>query len=68
MNKRFLRGLIPLLLGLLACQPMVVIGWTEFFFVFILIAILIGPPLYKLIRGIEIKSAQNDKDEKGNPE
>jgi uncharacterized membrane protein len=38
---------------LLACQPVIAIGWREGLFIFVLIAILIGPPVYRFIRRIE---------------
>ena len=44
-----------LIFGTLACQPVFAIGWKEVFFVFILIAFLIGPPIYRFIRKFEKK-------------
>jgi hypothetical protein len=61
MNKKFLAGISVLLLSTLACQPVFAIGWKEAFFVFILIAFLIGPPVYRLIRRIENSLKQKDK-------
>ena len=55
MNKKMLVSLSALLLGMLACQPVIAIGWKEAFFVFILIAFLIGPPIYRFIRKFEKK-------------
>jgi hypothetical protein len=43
------------LMGVLACQPVFVIGWREFFVVFILVALLIGLPLYRFIRRSKAK-------------
>lgn len=63
MNKRFLWGFFLLVFSALACQPMIVVGWRELFFIFVLIAILIGPPLYRLIRKLEIKSRQNHSED-----
>ena len=37
----------------LACEPIIAIGWRELFFIFILMAFLFGPPLYRFIRRIE---------------
>jgi hypothetical protein len=54
MTKPFWGGLLALLLSTFACQPVIAVGWNEFLFVFILIAILLGPPLYRFIRGLEI--------------
>jgi hypothetical protein len=39
--------------SVLACEPVIAIGWREMLFVFILIAIVFGPPVYRLIRKIE---------------
>ena len=58
MNKSNLRGvagLIILVLSALACRPVIAIGWEEFLFLFIVIAILIGPPVYRFIRKLEKK-------------
>lgn len=52
-NKRFLPGLLAILLGTLACEPVIAIGWKEMFFVFLFVAILFGPPLYRFIRRLE---------------
>ena len=53
MNKKFLLGFLPLLLGTLACQPVIAIGRNEFLLVLLLIAVLLGPPLYKMARKME---------------
>ena len=55
MNKKNLAGISVFLLSTLACQPVFAIGWKEVFFVFILIAFLIGPPIYRFIRKFEKK-------------
>jgi hypothetical protein len=55
MNKKVLAGLSALVFSALACEPIFVIGWKETFFVFILIAFLIGPPIYRFIRKFEKK-------------
>jgi hypothetical protein len=46
---------------LLACRPVLVIGWGEFFFLVVVIAVLIGPPLYRLIRKIENSHREKNK-------
>jgi len=56
MNKKFLAGISTIVLSTLACQPVFAIGWKEVLFVFILIAFLIGPPLYRFIRKIDRKN------------
>jgi hypothetical protein len=39
--------------SLLACEPFIAIGWKEIFFIFVLGAILLGPPLYRFARWME---------------
>jgi hypothetical protein len=55
MNKKIRAGTSVFVLSMLACQPVFAIGWKEVFFVFILIAFLIGPPVYRFIRKFEKK-------------
>jgi hypothetical protein len=52
-NKKFLLGLFVVLLSTLACEPVFAIGWEELLLLFILFAILLGPPLYRFIRRLE---------------
>jgi len=52
-NKKFLLGLFVVLLSTLACEPVFAIGWEELLLLFILFAILLGPPLYRFFRRIE---------------
>jgi hypothetical protein len=63
MNKKFLSGLLMLFTSLLACRPMIGIGWNEFLILIILIAVLLGPPLYVFIRRVEsfLRRRQKDK-------
>jgi len=63
MNKKILSGLFALLISTLACEPVIAIGWRELFFVFILIAFLFGPPLYRFIRRVE-NFRRNDRKKK----
>ena len=65
MNRNMWR-LFPFLLLMLACQPMVVVGWKELLLVFLLVAVLTGPALYRLIRRIESRSGQNDRNQTNN--
>jgi len=64
MNRNLLAGLSLLLLSLLACEPVIAIGWRELFIVFILMAFLFGPPVYRFIRKIENLIKQNKQKEK----
>ena len=50
-----------LILSALACQPVVAIGWREALFIFLLIAFLIGPPVYRFFRRLE-KARERKKD------
>jgi hypothetical protein len=61
MNKNILAGISVLLLSTFACEPVFAIGWKEVLFVFILVAFLIGPPVYRFIRKIEKLYNQKDK-------
>jgi hypothetical protein len=53
MNKRPLYALFLLLLSTFACRPLLAIGWNEFLILSGLIAVLLGPSLYRLIRSVE---------------
>jgi hypothetical protein len=53
MNKNLRCGLVVLLFSSLACKPVLAIGWNEFMFLFLLITVLLGPPLYRFIRRAE---------------
>ena len=53
MNRKLSLAFALLLLSTLACEPVFVIGWQELFLFFLLIAILLGPPLYRLLRRME---------------
>jgi hypothetical protein len=62
MSKKFLCGLITLLLSTLACRPVIAIGWEEFLVLFVLIAFLLGPPLYRFMQRIENFRRRQKKD------
>ena len=64
MHKKLQIGLAVLALSLLACEPVIAIGWREIFIVLGLIVFLFGPPLYRFIRTVDdfLKSrAKKDK-------
>jgi hypothetical protein len=46
---------------MLACEPVIAIGWREIFIVLGLIGFLFGPPLYRFIRRIEIFLKKKNK-------
>jgi hypothetical protein len=62
MNKRSLSGLAALLLGTLACRPVIAIGWQEFLILGLLMAFLLGPPIYKVMKRIENFWGRQKKD------
>jgi len=58
---------IPAVVGvviftLLACEPVIAIGWKEILFVFFLMAFLFGPPVYRFIRKIEKYRRREEQD------
>ena|GEM_PF-1373602 len=55
-------SLFVLLLSTLACRPMIAIGWEEFLFLAALMAFLLGPPLYRLMKRIENFRGNKRKD------
>ena len=56
-------SLLVLILACLACEPVFAIGWEELTFVFVLLAVLLGPPLYRFFRRLEnYRRRQRDKD------
>ncbi len=59
-------GSIALLLNLLACRPMIAIGWPELIILVILIAILLGPLMFKMYRLLDKiqKASRNEKKKK----
>jgi hypothetical protein len=46
-------GLIALLLSLLSCRPVIAIGWPELVVLIVIIAILLGPLLFRLYRFLD---------------
>jgi hypothetical protein len=53
MNRRFLFGLIALTSSTFACSPVIAISWNEFLIIGVIVALLLGPPLYRFIRRVE---------------
>jgi len=50
-------------LSILACEPVIAIGWREIFIVLGLFVFLFGPPIYRFIRRVEkfMKHEKKDK-------
>jgi hypothetical protein len=46
-------AILSLALTMLACQPVIAIGWEELLVLIILIAFLLGPTLFKLYRFLD---------------
>lgn len=49
-NSGFLLALRLLLLSVLACRPVITIGWQEIGILVLLLMVLLGPPLYRLFK------------------
>lgn len=61
MRKVIWAGLSALMLGTIACQPVLAIGWREGVLILLLILLLIGPPVYRFLRRLENHRRQKDK-------
>jgi hypothetical protein len=48
-------------IALLACRPVLAIGWEEILFVAVLLAFLFGPPLFRLYRWVQKFKEDPDK-------
>jgi hypothetical protein len=57
-------GLIVALLSLLACRPVIAIGWPELTILVVLIAVLLGPLLFRLYRFLEKVQKAGQAEEK----
>lgn len=53
MNRKFVYGLLALLLSTLACEPMIGIGQNELLCLLIVILVLLGPPLYRFLKRVD---------------
>jgi hypothetical protein len=61
MKRNPFAGVSMLCLGALACRPVLAIGWGEFLILTVVIALLIGPPIYKFLRDVEKSRRQKDE-------
>lgn len=61
MRKVIWAGLSALMSGTIACQPMLAIGWREGVVILLLIALLVGPPVYRFFRRLESSKRQKEK-------
>ena len=55
---------LVLCLALLSCRPVIAIGWPELIILTLLIAILLGPVLFRLYRFLDKVQKANQADEK----
>lgn len=63
-HLRVIRSSI-LLASLMACRPIIAIGWTEIIIIVILVAILMGPLLFRLYRFIDrVQKASKEEKKK----
>lgn len=55
--------LAVLISSLLACRPIIAIGWTEIIIIVVLILVLLGPFLFRVYRFIDKvqKTSKNEK-------
>jgi hypothetical protein len=53
MNRKTVYGLLALVLAVVACSPVIAISWNEFLIIAVIVAVLLGPPLYRFIRRVE---------------
>lgn len=64
-----LAGLIVLLISLLSCRPIVAIGWPELLILVLLVAVLLGPLLFRLYRFLDkiqkVSRAEEKKKKQG---
>jgi hypothetical protein len=51
--QKRIAGITTLLLSLLACRPIIAIGGTEIIIIVVLVAILLGPLLFRIYRFID---------------
>jgi len=61
MKKNFSLGIAVLILGTLACEPIFAIGWREILIVMVLVAFLLGPPVYRFLRRLEDYRRRKDR-------
>ena len=56
-------GLAGLALSLLACRPVVTVGWQEMAIVFAVIAVLVGPLVFRIYRQLMGFGTSDEGDE-----
>jgi len=61
MNKKAFATSMIIFLGVLSCRPVIAIGWGEFLILTVVVAVLIGPPVYRFIRRLENSRREKNK-------
>ena len=61
---RLLLFLTALMLGVLACRPVLAIGWPELIILVVLIGILLGPLIFRLYRFLDKVKKVSQSEEK----
>jgi hypothetical protein len=49
-HYRVLIGVVLLSLSVLACRPVITVGWSEIAILFVIAAVVVGPLLFRLYR------------------
>jgi hypothetical protein len=57
-------NIIILLFSLLSCRPIIAVGWTEIIIIVVLVAILMGPLLFRIYRFIDRLQRASKEEEK----
>ena len=57
-------SLFVLLLSLLSCRPVIAIGWPELLILIVLIAVLLGPAMFRIYRIIDKIQRASQAEEK----
>jgi hypothetical protein len=58
-------SLFVLLLSLLSCRPVIAIGWPELFILIVLIAVLLGPTMFRIYRLLDkVQKTMKDNEKK----
>ncbi len=62
-NSEVLAAIAVFLLSLMACEPVIAIGWEELLVIFLILAFLLGPFILRFWRAF-IKAMEDTKKEK----
>ena len=62
MHRNVYLGLVVIVVVTLACRPVLAISWNEFLIISVLFMVLLGPPLYRLVRRVEFLLKNKEKD------